>query len=258
MLGLSFTSAVFPATGSTKFDSNIDRATFVVVCGDKTGTVWQFSPGLYLTANHVVNHCNQPQIISSTGPRNSKTIFHNANYDIAELQSTFVAPSIVHISNAPIKIGDLVRVRSAPNGQLGTATGRIKRIELLNNIPVIEVSAHVSPGSSGGVMTNSSGNAIGLVQKLEPMLPELTIGIRQPFLSKFLSKKMPGGSNSPELSTLSIRAGNVLFVAVITPFIILLIALMVTNQRRKQQKTHSIQENQIVPLVLGNRLLEGD
>jgi hypothetical protein len=123
---------------------------------------------------------------------------------------------------------------------------------------VIEVSVHVSSGSSGGVMTNSSGNAIGLVQKLEPMLPELAIGIRQPYLSKFLSNTIPGESNSPELSGSLNRTGNVLLITIITLVLFSLITLMIINKRRKKQKSYSIQDNQIVPMVLGNQLLDGD
>ena len=193
-------------------------ATFLLDCGAYTGTAWQFSPGLYLTANHVVVHCRTPMIVSKSGAHRSNVILHNTLDDVAELKSSFIAPSSIPIRVSSIATNEKLYVRAAPGGRLETSSGRLIGDFPVDGIPSIETSAFVDPGSSGGVVINESGDVVGLVQK-KSTDPTFGVALRQPFISGFLARKLPGTDAGPlPISSASDISVDLLWMMVATVF----------------------------------------
>ena len=257
-LGINILVFGLPAFAILNSDQNIDSATLVVYCGNYEGTVWQFAPGRYLTANHVVKHCNVPQIKTSDGLKSSKVVMHDFSYDIAELKSSYIASGIIHLSGRTVKDNEYLRIRSAPNGILKTTFGNVTNIRSIDKIPSIVISSKLAPGSSGGVITDRTGTAVGLIQKNVPGVPEMAIGIREPYMSRFLALKLNGISTRPEIKILSNRTETSLLIMISTLTLIIAISIIFLNQRRKHRIASMIQENRNIPIVLGKKFLDGE
>jgi len=232
-------------------------ATFLLECGNYTGTAWQFSPGRYLTANHVVAHCRVPLIVSSSGTHASKVVLHNTIDDIAELMSSFIAPSSVPLSRSVLTTNERLYVRAAPGGVLGTTSGTLLRESSVDGIPSIELSASVNPGSSGGVVVDEAGAAVGLVQK-KSSDPATGIAIRQPFITQFLQRKLVGTKVGPlQMARIHSLATGILWLGVGALFVPTAF-LWWRAQRRHRLATKSVQIYDKVPVVLGRVFWDGD
>ncbi len=175
---------------SANFDSPIAQATFVVTCGLDEGTAWQVRPGVYLTANHVVAQCVTAQLVTPGGIVDTRVFRRNTAFDIAELRSSYQAGSSIALAASLPSTGSTLVIRSAPNGKMGTTTGVLVDIEDVSGVPILHTSAQVSPGSSGGVVVDTSQRAVGLVQEELLDGSHGALALRQPYLSEFLSGKL--------------------------------------------------------------------
>ncbi len=89
-------------------------------------------------------------------------------YDLAILRCSRVkAPPLTLGNSAKVQVGEVVYVTGAPRGYTGTfSAGVISAVrdnQFRSSDDVIQFSAPVSPGSSGGPVMNSRGQVIGVV-----------------------------------------------------------------------------------------------
>lgn len=141
---------------------------------DKTGSgVIVRSDGVILTAYHVIKDASQVQIRLKSGEIYDKVdlIAFDERRDTAALKISATNLPAAKISAEEPTIGEKVFVVSNPQSLGWTvADGILSGVRMADEIPnagrgfkVLQFSAPVSGGSSGGLLTNEKGEAIGLI-----------------------------------------------------------------------------------------------
>ncbi|MGA3081720.1 MAG: trypsin-like peptidase domain-containing protein [Terracidiphilus sp.] len=123
--------------------------------------------GYVLTNNHVVEGCKN--LVTSEG--NSLTVVdRRTSVDLALLKLDVIPASVaVFRSGAPPKVGDTVFAFGFPLPDILSSEGNISTGILSatagvnNNVQLVQISAPVQPGNSGGPLLDSSGHVIGVV-----------------------------------------------------------------------------------------------
>jgi len=123
--------------------------------------------GYVLTNNHVVEGCKN--LVTSVG--NSLTVVdRRTSVDLALLKLDVIPASVaVFRSGAPPKVGDTVFAFGFPLPDILSSEGNISTgiisatAGVNNNVQLVQISAPVQPGSSGGPLLDSSGHIIGVV-----------------------------------------------------------------------------------------------
>ena len=141
---------------------------------DKTGSgVVVRSDGVILTAYHVVKDATQVQVRLKNGEIYDKVdlLGYDERRDVAAIKiaATNLTAAVVNVEEPTV--GGKVFVVSNPQNLGWTiADGLLSAVRLADEIPnagrgfrVLQFSAPVSPGSSGGLLTDGKGQAIGLI-----------------------------------------------------------------------------------------------
>lgn len=130
--------------------------------------------GILLTAYHVVKNASAVQIRFKNGETydNVRLLGVDRRRDVAAIRISADGLAALAITNAnKTKAGDPIWVLSNAEALPWTAaTGIISSYRLADEVPgagkgyrVIQFSAPVSPGSSGGVVLDAKGRALGLI-----------------------------------------------------------------------------------------------
>ena len=126
------------------------------------------SNGDVITNCHVIEKAAKIEIISLDGAKYNvkKIVAENKSADIVQI-ATNIPPNKVHflkISERLPKIGDRILVFGSPLGFEQTVADGL--ISAIREIPtfgkIIQISAPVSPGSSGGPVVNLNGEVVGV------------------------------------------------------------------------------------------------
>jgi hypothetical protein len=129
--------------------------------------------GVILTAYHVVKDATQVQIRLKNGEIYDKVdlLGFDERRDVAAIKISATDLPTAEIRNEEAKTGGKVFVISNPQSLNWTiADGLLSSLRLADEIPnagrgfrVLQFSAPVSAGSSGGLLTDENGQAIGLI-----------------------------------------------------------------------------------------------
>ncbi|CAN5485706.1 hypothetical protein BH10ACI2_BH10ACI2_15520 [soil metagenome] len=129
--------------------------------------------GVILTAYHVVKDATQLQVRLKSGEIYDKVdlIGFDERRDVAALKISATNLSAAAVNSEDPKIGGRVYVISNPQSLSWTiADGLLSSIRLADEIPnagrgfkVLQFSAPVSSGSSGGLLTDDKGQVIGII-----------------------------------------------------------------------------------------------
>lgn len=141
---------------------------------DKTGSVVVIrSDGVILTAYHVVKDATQVQIRLKNGEIYDKVdlLGYDERRDVAAIKISATNLAAAVISTEQPEIGGKVYVVSNPQNLAWTiADGLLNAVRMADELPnaghgfrVLQFSAPVSAGSSGGLLTDEKGQAIGLI-----------------------------------------------------------------------------------------------
>ncbi|MBI3516846.1 MAG: SEL1-like repeat protein [Proteobacteria bacterium] len=138
--------------------------------GSGTGFVISQS-GFVLTNNHVIAECTEVRARHGANPLGTLTsVARDAQNDLAllKLPVRFAEPTAAFRDGAP-RLGDGVVVYGfplvgmlAPQGNL--TTGSISALAgLANDSRMLQISAPVQPGNSGGPLLDAGGNVVGVI-----------------------------------------------------------------------------------------------
>ncbi|MDQ6785499.1 MAG: S1C family serine protease [Acidobacteriota bacterium] len=141
---------------------------------DKVGSgVIVRSDGVILTAYHVIKDATQVQIRLKNGEIYDRVdlLGYDERRDVAAIKISATNLSAVAVNIEEPKSGGKVFVISNPQTLSWTiADGLLSAVRMADEIPnagrgfrVLQFSAPVSPGSSGGLLTDEKGQAIGLI-----------------------------------------------------------------------------------------------
>ena len=120
--------------------------------------------GYILTCAHVVNGATSIQVQLDNGDTYDAAIVgQDTTSDVAviKVEATGLTPAVIGDSNA-LAVGETVVAVGNPLGTLSnTVTNGI--ISALNDMTLLQTSASISPGNSGGGLFNANGELIGIV-----------------------------------------------------------------------------------------------
>lgn len=180
----------------------------LIICDDGKGNYSQGSgifigDGTILTNAHVVKGMVRGVVIA--GEQQKKNLidtigyFNSENTDLALLHSdeakTAKKPIAPFAQSNDLRIGETIYVLSNPEGLVGTISQGIvsSGIRKMKNMDLLQISAPISEGSSGGAVLNSRGEVIGLAtstlasgQNLNFAVPVSSIRL---FLKQFLEER---------------------------------------------------------------------
>lgn len=150
----------------------LQQATVTVDVPDGQGSGVFIDSHTVATNHHVIEGFSQVTIITADGKSWSGSVTHEKSvWDLAiiTVQHSGSYPVMQMASSEP-QVSDEVWVAGAPRGLSGTVSNGIlsaKReagfLDALGTMcPVYQISASISPGSSGGPVMNKKGQLIGL------------------------------------------------------------------------------------------------
>lgn len=130
------------------------------------GSGFVVSPSLIVTNLHVIQGASSAKVNlvgSKTTFATSSVLAVDAVNDLALLSvAGLLAPSLL-ISDETPEVGDRVYVIGNPKGFQGTISdGLVSAFRNLENRKLIQISAPISPGSSGGPVLNEVGKVLGV------------------------------------------------------------------------------------------------
>lgn len=137
-------------------------------------TVSTFGSGFAVSARHVVtNHhvigsCTSVSLTDSANPMNAEIIARDVTADLALLKVDQDMPAFASLRET-VLLGEEVMVAGFPlTGMLGTdlvvTNGIVNSLSPLSKIPgVLQISAPVQPGNSGGPVIDRAGAIVGVV-----------------------------------------------------------------------------------------------
>lgn len=169
-----------------------------------SGTAFAVAPGLFVTNHHVIDGCDSIDIITNGQKFSTVTVNTDKNIDLALLRTKLISPIAILRAQTKIILGEAVMVFGFPlAGTLSSkgnfTTGVVSALQGLNDdTGVIQVTAPVQPGNSGGPLLDRAGLVIGVVRsKLDAVkavkaygdIPQnINFGINLENLLKFLTK----------------------------------------------------------------------
>src|SRR5213594_4086022 len=121
--------------------------------------------GVLATNAHVVGGAAKI-IVRWRGQRRAavKILNFARKYDLVTLQTSFDATPAVSLADSDsVSVGQDVVVLGSPQGLEGTvSTGIVGGLRTLGSIKFLQITAPISPGSSGGPVFNAQGRVIGV------------------------------------------------------------------------------------------------
>lgn len=139
-----------------------------------------------VTNAHVVDNAKKAFIKYNGNEYPFEIKYLNRDFDIAIL---FVDNLVIKSSeplNSDIKIGSKVYAIGSPLGLEKTITdGIVSAIRQRGEVPLIQTTAAISPGNSGGGLFDSNGNLIGITTFKLKGGENINFAIRSSFISNF-------------------------------------------------------------------------
>jgi S1-C subfamily serine protease len=155
------------------------------------GSGFFVSDGVIATNAHVIDGASSgiARLVGGTQTMQvlgALAVDHNA--DLALLKVDSSAPSLVLGPNTSPTVGDDVYVVGNPLGLEGTfSEGIISGVRHFDSDSVLQMTAPISPGSSGGPVMDSSGAVIGIAVATFQNGQNLNLAVPVSYLSKLLA-----------------------------------------------------------------------
>jgi TPR repeat protein len=132
------------------------------------GSGFVLREGLVATSLHVINGASSGycKVIGGNAPLQiAGTVAVDAEHDLAIVAiSGLDAPVSMVGDSGQVAVGDPVYAIGNPEGLEGTfSQGIVSGVRRIGNETVLQITAPISPGSSGGPILDSSGRVIGIV-----------------------------------------------------------------------------------------------
>ncbi|MBC7162892.1 MAG: serine protease [Immundisolibacter sp.] len=163
-------SAVVQAKSPTELFESVSSSIVVVHGMDNQGKPQSLGSGVVLSKDEIVTNCHVIEksatlSVEHRGREYSATLKHSDyDHDVCSLNVTgFDAPAAVLGSTKPLKVGQKVFAIGAPQGlELTLSEGIISSLREVTGGRYLQISAPISPGSSGGGLFDEEGRLIGL------------------------------------------------------------------------------------------------
>jgi TonB family protein len=135
-----------------------------------SGTGFVIAPNTLVTNHHVLEGCDDPQVVTSRGPRPARVLDSDANTDLALIWVSGLGGSAAKLRPpASVELGEQAFVFGFPyQGALSSSgnftNGIVSALSGLRDTRHhLQITAPVQPGNSGGPLLDEAGNVIGVV-----------------------------------------------------------------------------------------------
>lgn len=109
--------------------------------------------------------------------------------DLILLKTKHKSLSTLKLSSIPVKIGQSIYVLGSPKGLAATfSNGLVSGIRILSGKEMLQITAPISPGSSGGPVINSAGNIVGVSVSQLTNGQNLNFAIPSKYVTDLLAK----------------------------------------------------------------------
>ena len=131
------------------------------------GSGFAIAPGLYATCLHVIQACQSYKIYDNLGNEHPAdgVIAYSEEFDLAILKAFRLTniPALTLGSVTNVSKGDPIVTISSPNGLNNTVSqGIISNVYTENGKDIMQITAPIAPGSSGGALFNKQGEVVGI------------------------------------------------------------------------------------------------
>jgi len=135
-----------------------------------TGTGFFVAQDHVLTNNHVVENCSNFSVsYNGSLSQSARVISHDSKNDLALLRITGVTPGAIPSMRTGVRLGENIFIYGFPlSGMLASSgnftTGSVTAVAGLgDDTTMIQMSAPVQPGNSGGPVVDQYGNVVAVV-----------------------------------------------------------------------------------------------
>src|SRR5262249_1259814 len=136
-----------------------------------SGTAFAVAPGLLITNQHIIVGCSSVEVIAMDGRRTGAIMDADDQIDLALLRVSGIKGETARLRSPPnVPLGDSAMVFGFPlTGSLSSSgnftSGIVSALRGLRDAAgVLQITAPVQPGNSGGPLMDASGLVIGVVQ----------------------------------------------------------------------------------------------
>ena len=187
------------------------KSVVTIICLDENDQILSLGSGFFVDVNgsiatnhHMLEHCTKATIKTSEGETGEVLEIIN---DDSELDLSITTTSLKDTTPIPpgdselIKVGEDIIAIGNPAGLEGTISkGIISGIRKANDIKVIQITASISPGSSGGPVLDSSGKVIGIATAYLDLGQNLNFAMPVNYLTSLKQAQLKIGS-LPKVNT---------------------------------------------------------
>lgn len=149
----------------------------------------------YIVTNaHVVGDTTEVTVVAKDIQFNGKVITSSERHDLAIVLIKGVKLKGVQYSTArekqPVNVGDRVYAIGSPSGLTNTLSdGLVSGLRQRSGVNLIQTTASISPGSSGGALLNQSGMLIGITTFKLTKGEDLNFAVDVKHIEELLSQK---------------------------------------------------------------------
>lgn len=159
--------------------------------GKKAGD-YEITSSWILTNAHVVIDEKKTSISYGGKSYPAKVEYLDRVFDIAILYVEDVVVKIAELSDSNIKIGSSVYAIGSPLGLNNSISdGIVSAIRQKNSVPLIQTTAPISPGNSGGGLFDNNGNLVGITSFKLKEGEYLNFAIKSSFLYDLYESVVP-------------------------------------------------------------------
>ena len=198
-----FAGSFAPAPDVPQFAEDALAATVYLEMTDAQVLPISYGSGFFVSQEHIVTNYH---VIAGAAHGTAKIVGKTKTYliqkiiaidvdnDLALLQITIPGVKPLRLGdNDKVRIGDQVYVAGSPKGLEGTfSDGIISRISRAEGKEYLQMTAPISPGSSGGPVLNSEGKVIGVAFMTIEGGQNLNFAIPSKYVKALLNTKGTG------------------------------------------------------------------
>jgi tetratricopeptide (TPR) repeat protein len=159
------------------------------------GTGFFVGQGMIATSHHVISGASrlQVKILGQTAVQDVQRVLAvDAHNDLALLSVSEVGPALRLGDSESVSVGDQIYVVGNPRGLEGTfSQGVVSGLRSHEGTRYLQITAPISPGSSGGPVLNSEGEVIGVALGSLRGGQNLNFAVPASYLMSLFGKGLP-------------------------------------------------------------------
>lgn len=221
------------ASSSEEIAKRLTKSTVIIRTYDEVGKPLGQGSGFFfakktlvVTNHHVIDNAVSVEVVLENGEvlQEVELVDSSSLRDLAVLQ---VPPSDVvplRYATSKVNVGQKIFVCGNPRGMESSfSEGIISAKRVIEGTSILQISAPISPGSSGGPVVNSQGDVVGVVTAFVQGGQNLNLAVDVKYLSTLvLSKKSavaysPRAEDSNITQTATVSSARVSFIPHVDP-----------------------------------------